>query len=561
MRYIHDPINGAIPLTNEEFEIVNTRTLRRLQHIRQLEFISLVFPSCNHTRFEHTLGVTYLLKKASENRQLIDSFIKPILWNSPVNLQDLLNVAIPEKKKTAFIKSLFSLSGLIHDIGHGPFSHFSETIFELIGFPSPKLPKYSKFEFIDVSEPVKLHEWIMFGILTFDTPCENNYKKLQQFLNESLKVTIEDDDVLKECCRFFERRYNEIAPAIKRVAQVFKLPDEADYSQFRRLIAYSACGKIPGIKSLIYGVFDVDRLDYMRRDSFMAGVKYGDIELNRLLGTSLTFSEIKNEKKEILIDYAKGIAALENMYVGKDLLYFTTIYHPCSATARSMLLKFILDLPEVETIKAIDSKTKKMEQTLTYMIKIFSMEDYDCICYLKKRAEELKKPTSQYVSMLINRDLYKKVAVYHWDEIHPSLRDQIRVTAKNGYDKIWELAQSYEKQLGIEVLKVLSGSTIKTFKKKYGDPIIINLPPYTEKWPDIRNVKVKRKSMYDRYSFHRANEVSPILDVSYKTAARNCIISVYLNPILKPKFDKKKPKILEIISNAFSCHPSNEESP
>ena len=563
MKYVYCPVNGIISLEEVEHRIIATRTLRRLQHIRQLEFVSYVFPSCNHTRFEHTLGVTHLLKRIVENQQFIDKFLKPILWKDKINLDSWLYVS--EDTKYKFIKHLLSLCGLLHDIGHGPYSHFSETMFELLGLPDPKLPKEPAFELHD-NTSVKLHEWIMFSIITFPAvPCETKYNEVELRIQQSFGTNAiardgeareEVNDVLKKWCRFLERRYNDIAPCIREVATLLSLPGkEDDYLKFRRLIAYSACGKVPGIDSLIYGVFDVDRLDYLRRDSFMAGVKYGDIELNRLLGPGFTYDAGENNKNEMLIDYAKGIAALEHMYIGKDLLYFTTIYHPCSATARNMLLKLVLELPDAKRIQDTENSTKKMRLLLSYITEIYSMEDFDFICYLKEWTAKLKASkqlTNSYLSKLINRELYKKVAVFHWNDIHPKIREQITKTFQDGYPKLWKLAEDFEDKIGEQVLRIAGKRNFTD-----GKAVIINLPPYTEKWPDIRKAWVKRKSVYNSLSFYRANEMSPLLDVSPKTSDRNNIISVYLNPLLKTSFDKNKEKILPIINNTFGCHLSD----
>lgn len=99
MRHIKDAVHGYIKLNDEEEKIVDSPALQRLRCIKQLDFASLVYPSANHTRFEHTLGTTYLAGKFAESLDLDE---------------DRRN-----ELRTA---------ALLHDSGHGPFSHAGEMI-------------------------------------------------------------------------------------------------------------------------------------------------------------------------------------------------------------------------------------------------------------------------------------------------------------------------------------------------------------------------------------------------------------------------------------------------
>jgi len=96
-KIIHDAIYGSIKLDDDISDIISTREFQKLNSVKQLGFSYLVFPGATHSRFEHSLGTHYLAREAARNIELTDEEIKAV-----------------------------SLAGLLHDIGHGPFSHTLE---------------------------------------------------------------------------------------------------------------------------------------------------------------------------------------------------------------------------------------------------------------------------------------------------------------------------------------------------------------------------------------------------------------------------------------------------
>jgi len=103
--FIQDSVHGYIKLTDEEEKIIDTPEFQRLRRIKQLGLSSLVYPSATHNRFQHSIGVMHIAGKFSET----------------LNLDD-------HKKRE------LRIAGLLHDIGHGPFSHASEVLAEQKGF-------------------------------------------------------------------------------------------------------------------------------------------------------------------------------------------------------------------------------------------------------------------------------------------------------------------------------------------------------------------------------------------------------------------------------------------
>lgn len=104
MKKIRDPIHNYITLNDLEIELIDTPIIQRLRRIKQLGMANIVYPGANHTRFEHSLGVYFLASQCCKALEL-------------------------EKSESLII----SIAGLLHDIGHGPFSHLTE---EITDYPS-----------------------------------------------------------------------------------------------------------------------------------------------------------------------------------------------------------------------------------------------------------------------------------------------------------------------------------------------------------------------------------------------------------------------------------------
>ena len=116
-KIINDPIYGCINLSKTEVQLLDTRAMQRLRRIRQMGFASYVFPSGEHSRFVHSLGVLCIMGKMCEH--LYRQYGEKEDSSTSFTIEDVRKVRI---------------AALLHDVGHFPFSHLSECVYNYIRF-------------------------------------------------------------------------------------------------------------------------------------------------------------------------------------------------------------------------------------------------------------------------------------------------------------------------------------------------------------------------------------------------------------------------------------------
>jgi hypothetical protein len=213
MSEIRDPIYGFIEPSDSELKIINTQVLQRLRKIKQLALANLVYPCANHTRFDHSLGVLYVAKMMVEK---------------------LLHGSQSDDKRR-----IVRFAALLHDIGHGPFSHVSENLLE----------KYSQVNTDEETE--KIHEKLTARLIE---------------TNKELKKIICPDDC-KSITGLLSGNNLELSL----------------------------------MKEIVSGPLDSDKQDYLLRDSHFCGVKYGVYDLSRLINTLNKYED--NGDEHLCIEY------------------------------------------------------------------------------------------------------------------------------------------------------------------------------------------------------------------------------------------------------------------
>ncbi|MCQ2345460.1 MAG: HD domain-containing protein [Paludibacteraceae bacterium] len=243
-KIINDPVFGFLSIPNELiFDVLEHPYVQRLGRIRQLGLSNYVYPGAMHTRFLHSIGAMHLMQEGLAS-----------LRQKGVN--------ISENEETAA-----EIAILLHDIGHGPFSHVLEhTLVEGI-----------------------THE-------------EISLLMMQQI---NIDLSSETD------CQLWEHRPLDEAIAI------FK--DE--YSRHF-------------LHQLISSQLDVDRMDYLCRDSFFTGVQEGRVASERLL-------KMLNVVDDKLVVELKGIYSVEKFLVARRLMYWQVYLHKTSVAAEQLLIKIL----------------------------------------------------------------------------------------------------------------------------------------------------------------------------------------------------------------------------
>src|SRR2546425_1370078 len=236
--FIKDPIHGYVRISRAERSVIDTEPLQRLRRIRQLAGSEFVYPAANHTRFEHAIGAMHLAGALSETL--------------PIDLSQ-------------HQQRQLRLAALLHDIGHGPFSH----VFE------PLMAKYLG----------KNHEDFV--------PWLVNQTKIAERL---------------EAAGFNAKTLGRLA--------IGKLRDK----------------KRPYLDQIISGGVDVDKMDYIVRDSFHTGAGYGSIDVHRLLYTMDIIDG------NLSVD-GRAVATLESFLLARFESFRTIYFHRASRAIQIIIVQ------------------------------------------------------------------------------------------------------------------------------------------------------------------------------------------------------------------------------
>jgi len=310
LKIINDPIYGFIPVHNELiFQIIEHPYVQRLRHISQMGLSYLVYPGAHHTRFHHALGAMFLMQRAVATLR-----------------QKRVDISSQEEE------ALY-LAILLHDIGHGPFSHGLEGII---------VPNMS-------------HEELSLAIMD----------RLNKEYNGALDLAIE----------IFTGRHT------------------------RKFL-----------KQLVSGQLDMDRLDFLRRDSFYTGVAEGSISAQRLIA-------MLNVVDDCLVVEEKGIHSVENFLVARRLMYWQVYLHKASLCAEHILMKIIMrarelkrsgmDLGIVGSLNYFLSFDQKQELSQDSLNHFLHLDDIDILAALKLWMSHDDFVLSQLSKTIIKRKLLK----------------------------------------------------------------------------------------------------------------------------------------------------------
>ncbi|MFC0605635.1 HD domain-containing protein [Winogradskyella pulchriflava] len=311
LKIFNDPIYGFITIPNSLiFDLIQHKYFQRLRRISQMGLSYLVYPGAHHTRFHHALGSMHLMQKA-------------------INVLRFKGVTISEDEENGLLIAI-----LLHDIGHGPFSHAMEH--SIVN---------------DIS-----HEEISLRFM----------QELNKEFNGSLTLAIS----------IFQKKYPR-----KFMCQ------------------------------LISSQLDMDRADYLKRDSFYTGVAEGNINSERLI-------TMLNVVEDELVVEEKGIYSVEKFLVARRFMYWQVYLHKTGVVAEQLLMRILKRAKELvgagEELRCSDALMYFMQSVIntesfnSETLSVFSkLDDYDIVAAMKDWQSHKDFVLSNLCKMIIDRDLLK----------------------------------------------------------------------------------------------------------------------------------------------------------
>ena len=312
-KIINDPIYGFISIPDDFiFDIIEHPYVQRLRRISQLGLSHLVYPGAIHSRFQHVLGAMHLMGQA-------------------VSLLKRKGHIISDEEERGVLLAI-----LLHDIGHGPFSH----------------------------------------ALEYDIVNSINHEDISGFFIRRLEREYGKD--LKTALTIFEDKHSK-----------------------------------PFLHQLVSSQLDMDRLDYLNRDSFYSGVSEGIIGSDRLI-------EMLQVHDGNLVIEEKGIYSIEKFIVARRLMYWQVYLHKTVVSAEYMLIyalrrakQLVKDGTDVFASPALafflnnDILLKDFQENDEVIDLFASLDDFDILTSLKVWSEHKDKVLSFLSSSIVNRHLFK----------------------------------------------------------------------------------------------------------------------------------------------------------
>lgn len=342
IKVMRDPIHGYIHVSYEIiWAIINHPIFQRLRRIKQMGSSYIVYHTAEHTRFAHSLGVYEIVQRMCyENKDIAQ--------------------AIDEKDKI-----IVMLAALLHDIGHGPFSHAFESVF----------------------------------------PFDHEEYSVKIIENSSLAHLLDS---------YAEGLSKEVADIIA-------------HRSIKTLLI-----------SMISSQLDADRMDYLLRDAYFTGTKYGEYDLERVLRTL----RVKDGK---LVVKESGMHTIEDYIMARYHMYWQVYYHPVARSFEAILNKIFMRMQDLYAVDphSLDEAAmfKPLLANAFTLQDHFLLDEYACVYGFEKLIDHQDKIISDLCQRLRDRDLFEYI------ESNDANLDELKskLVAK-GYDPRYYMAQDLVRQ-------------------------------------------------------------------------------------------------------------------
>ena len=288
---VRDPVHGSIAILSQETPVIRADFFQRLRNIKQLGFSEYVFPGATHTRFLHSIGVMHVGSKVFEK----------------------LFSDVPNSSELRRIRQTFKLACLLHDIGHAPLSHSTESVMpslEKLNIPKEYLSK-------------------------------NEANQFRQATHEDYTIKSIADSSLSES---FKKHESDFGVIRKYIADLIR--GETDDESYFYLNGKSY---FPLLHQLVSSELDCDRMDYLLRDSYFCGVSYGSYDLDWLID-NLDCCEING--RYFLGISERAVVTFDDFLLSRYHMFLMVYFHYRAVCLEQLLYRFFETSPDEYKIPA-----------------------------------------------------------------------------------------------------------------------------------------------------------------------------------------------------------------
>lgn len=389
---VRDPVHGSIHILDEEIKIIQHDFFQRLRNIKQLGFSEYVFPGATHTRFIHSIGVMNVGDKAFDK-----------LFKGRTYSKDILR-----------LKETFKLACLLHDIGHAPLSHSTESV----------MPNLSELKIPD-------------RFLS-----EKDKHSNRQATHEDYTIKAIADSSFAES---FVDVENSFGVERKFIADLIRGDtDEAKYFTVEGVDYFIL------LHQLVSSELDCDRMDYLLRDSYFCGVSYGSYDLDWLLD-NLEPAIIDN--KAYLGISERAVVTFDDFLLSRYHMFVMVYFHYRAVCLEQLLFKYF--------------ETSKGEYTIPADIEEYIEHDDHHLMKI------MRKSTNPYAQSIVKNKIPAKIFESFNEDQTKQLEvvqkyleseniEYIRCSSKGRLSKYYDAEQTHNKY-PMKVVRKNFGSNEKAY--------------------------------------------------------------------------------------------------
>lgn len=370
-KIIRDVVHGDIFIEDRFVSVIDTKEFQRLRRIKQLSVANMVFPGAEHTRFAHCIGTFHVM------RQIIEHF-EPLFQKCGIEIE--------EADKNAAL-----VAALLHDIGHGPYSHAFEGVLKELGYQ-------------DVN-----HEQLGAQII-------------QNKNTEINKVLVNE--------------FGEGFP--ERVANIILKKQEVKEKSFDGSAQTLNLQFV--LSSLLSSQLDADRMDYMLRDSWYTGAKYGTIDLSRTINSMSLAINPENDCFCVCVG-ERYLVDIENCLLGRYQMHKEVYYHSIKCEMEEVISKILLRAKilyragKLRDAEQLPDAVKIMFEGRAFDVTKYILLDDNIMHYLFWKWTQDEDPElAELCDTLINRNKYTKFVVKSEADIDNFKQELTEILRKEGYN-------------------------------------------------------------------------------------------------------------------------------